>query len=621
MTLTHNKTSIWFYLIILLLIVTTFYGARRLATDPFWVDEVIAIERAGAVWYDTSSTLSDVWNRTVTVSDQVPGYYILLALWAKVVGLTPFALRALSLFCGVITIATTYQLGKRLHSEVAGFAAALALISSAFYVLFLHQARTYALLLCLIALLLWCYWLIVHGKVRWWNQAGLVICAAGMLYCYYLSIVVLAALCLYHLLFVPKKREWWRVVVLMILAAILFLPWLSNSMSILEDSNRNAMRTIHTIPALDGIVRIGSAFSNQNNAALVFLLLFAAIQLRLKSLRYVWFLGVTILAVLIILNQPLGVLVNVRYALLLWLPLALLVGFGVERLVKFGVPSAAVLGVLFITGLASISNPRLIAEYELPIRYLPWDTLTDITRQYEQEGDTLVFLTLIEGDDWEGGHEDWVMPYFYYNSPIDPVFIEDVRTLPDASLLAEGEQVTQNAERVWLSYAPKLRSWRMGMFEAMLAENGFARCGNFADNDTLYLDLYAHPNAVNTREAYRFGDEAENAVAQLTPLQAVPQVVDATLPLIHAWTLSENLPRNTYSLAVHILDTNDTVVAQADYGLPAEPFACAMTQIPVQDLAVGDYRVRSFVYAWQDGSRLPLVDGDEAVILGTFAVR
>lgn len=624
MKLHCQEKNICLCLAAILLLIATWFGARSLNADPYWVDEVIAVQRAGTVWYDRAASIMDTLDRTAKTSDQVPGYYVLLALWSNIMGTTPFAGRLLSLFFGLITIAGVYQIGKRLSNELGGFASALSLVSSAFYVLFLHEMRMYSLLLCLIVFMMWFYWLIIHGKITWWTQMGLVLTTAGMMYSYYLSIVIIVSVCFYHLIFVTKNREWWRVVILMGLAGILFLPWMLTSFSVFQDTDRNAIRYIHKAESVESIIRIGSAFSNKNNAALVFLLLFA-LQWWRSANRFVVFILVLSLTLMVILNEwQWGVFVNLRYSLMLWIPLTLVVGLGIERLVRFGIHPAVILGVIFASGVFSVYNQELTDEYDLPIRYLPWDTLTNITQNYEQDGDTLVFLALIEGDDWEGVHEERVMPHYFYGSPIETVFIEDVRNLPDAAFLREGEQVTQDAGRVWLSYAPKLRSWRTAMFQDMLTENGFTLCGNFADSQNLYLDLYAHPNAVDFRESFQFGD-GNSGMAQLTPLEPNPHIVDDTLVLIHAWTLNDSLPRYVYSLAVHVIDDNGNIVAQGDYALPESPFACQVVQIPVNNLASGHYRVRSFVYAWEDNSRMPLVSDDgfenTEIILGEFTIN
>lgn len=619
--LTSPKNNVLAFLpIIFILLVTTWLVAAHLNADPYWVDEVISVQRSGLAWYVPSSSPIDIWNRTAEISDQVPGYYILLGLWGNTVGNTPFTLRGMSLFFGLISIATAYQLGKSLQNELTGLAAALVLSSSAFYILFLHEMRTYALLICLSLLLLWFYWLIIHGKIRWWTQAGLIICTAGLMYSYYLSIVIIASVCLYHLLFVKKNREWWRVVILMGIAGLLFLPWLLTSFSVFDDSHRNTIRQIHSTDNVDMLIRVAAAFSNKNNALLALLLLFT-LRPRLESHRFVGFMFIVSLALMIALNPLLGVFVNLRYTLLIWVSLTLLVGLGIERMIRLGVPAILILGLIFVNGLVSNLDSSLEAEYDLPIRYLPWDTLREEMQDYEVEGDTMAFLVSIEGNDWEGVHEERVMPHYFYGSVVNPVYIEDVRNLPDEPFLQEVEEVSQSSERIWFSYAPKLRSWRTGMFQDTLLENNFKLCGTISNTETLYLDLYAHRRATRNKAHFLFGEDTQTA--QLTPLQPIPEIVDDTLYLAHGWTLSDALPRQTYSLAVHIYDEAGNFMIEVDYGLPESSFDCVLTAIPVQELGAGQYTINSFVYAWEDETRLAIISDDvrDSVTLGEFRVE
>lgn len=625
MTIFVKNSKITLLPILFILLVTTWLGMAQLNANSYWVDEVISVQRSGLAWYLPISSLADVWNRTAQVSDQVPGYYILLAIWGKLVGNTPFTLRAMSLFFGLISIAAAYQLGKILKNKLAGIAAALVLSSNAFYMLFLHEIRTYALLICLSLLLLWFYWLIIHGKRSWWSQTGLVLCTTGLMYSYYLSIIIIAAVCFYHLLFVKKNREWWRVVILMGIAGLLFLPWLLTSFSIFGDTTRNAIRQDHSATDISMLIQIASAFSNKNNAFLAFLLLFA-FRLHLESNRFAGFIFIVSLALMIFLNTLFGISVNLRYSLLIWVPLTVLVGLGIERIVKLGVPALIILGIIFGNGLVSNLDSSLADEYDLPIRYLPWDILRATMKDYEVLGDTMTFLVLIEGNDWQGVHKERVMPHYFYGSVVNPVFIADVRNLPDNAFLQEVKNITQTSDRIWFSYAPKLRSWRTGMFQDTLAEDGFKLCGNLSDTQTLYLDLYAHPRATKGKGHFLFGDSETGATAKLTPLQPIPQLVNDSLYLAHAWNLSDALPRQKYSLALHIYDDLGNLVTQADYGLPTDSFDCVSTQIPVNELQSGNYHINAFVYAWQDGTKLPILSAadakeDAAISLGEFTVE
>lgn len=618
----HSQDSIiWQVAIVILLLIVTAITLPRLDADPYWVDEVISAQRSGQTDYDPDSSVRAIWQRTAQISDQVPGYYIILGLWSNIAGKSPFAGRILSLFFGLITIATVYQLGRCFTNRLTGFAASLALVSSAFYMLFLHEMRTYSLLLCLIILLLWFYWLITQGYIRWWVQVGLILSVALMLYSYYLSIVVIASVCLYHLLFVKKDREWWRIVILMGTAGALFIPWMLTAFSVFDDEGRNFLRQAFASDNSEMLVAIGAAFSNKNTALLGLIFLFA-LRLRQDFARYTWFVFLTSLTLMIILNTQFGVFVNLRYSLLLWIPMALLVGIGVQHIAQRGVPAPIILTVIFGVGIISIFDSDLTDEYDLPIRYLPWDTLTEVVNEYQQAGDKLAFLVTIEGNDWAGVHEERVMPHYFHGSLVEPIFLEDVRNLPDADFLIEGQTFVQGADRVWLSYPPRLRSWRTGLFADMLREENYQLCGNFVDTDELYLDLYAHPNAVNTGETYHFGDN--NAQGHLTPLQVIPDTVNnGSLQLIHAWTLDDDFARDTYSLAVHIVNSAGDLVVQADYGLPTESFDCVATMINLSQIGQGEYEVRSFVYAWQDGTPLAIV-GDtlssDYISLGHFII-
>lgn len=615
-----NSALNWRWMTVLVMLLASLYGAYRLDADPLWVDEVISMQRAGHVSYVDSTSPVAVWQRTALISDQVPGYYIVLALWGNLVGKTPFALRSLSLLFGVLSVALVYQIGNSLQNSLAGFGSALILASSAFYMLFLHEMRTYAFLVCLIALFIWCYWLITHGHRYLWVHIGLVLSATAMMYSYYLSIVIIVTICAYHLLFAPKNKEWFRVVGLMACAGILFLPWFITAFSVFDDSIRNDMRTIHTIDFSSAIATLGSAFSNQNTIMLVFLALMAT-QLRRESIRFAWFLCISCLILMIALNEPFGVFVNLRYTLIIWIPLAILTGLGLQRLVHLGVPASLVLGLIFVSGLLSNFSDALEAQYDLPIRYLPWDTLIETLSPYEREGDTMTFIASIEGNDWEGVHEERVMPHYFYDSVVDPIFVEDVRNLSDTSFLEDASQATQNSERIWLSYDPSLRSWRTGLFEDRLRENGFNFCGNFVNTNELYLDLYAHPNAVTNSDTVTFA--FEDTQAELGLISTVPSNPDGVLYLTHTWTLDDNFPHSAYSLAVHVVDAQGNLVIQADYGLPTDAFDCVQVALALDELPVGDYQIHGFVYQWQDGTRLPRTEptnSDDYIILGEFVI-
>ncbi len=75
-----------------------------------------------------------------------PGYYLVLKAWHTLTGDSEFALRALSAFAGLLTVACVYALGKRLFSPGVGLIAAGLLAINSFNVYYSQEARMYAVL-------------------------------------------------------------------------------------------------------------------------------------------------------------------------------------------------------------------------------------------------------------------------------------------------------------------------------------------------------------------------------------------------------------------------------------------------------------------------------------------
>ncbi|MBZ0299771.1 MAG: glycosyltransferase family 39 protein, partial [Anaerolineae bacterium] len=75
-----------------------------------------------------------------------PGYYWLLHGWRLLTGDSEFALRSLSAFASLLTVALTFTLGRRLYGAVAGIAAGLFVALNTFQIYFAQEARMYALL-------------------------------------------------------------------------------------------------------------------------------------------------------------------------------------------------------------------------------------------------------------------------------------------------------------------------------------------------------------------------------------------------------------------------------------------------------------------------------------------
>ncbi|MBN1890011.1 MAG: glycosyltransferase family 39 protein [Thermoflexales bacterium] len=129
---------------LLILIVAAGLRFYRLDAQSLWNDE------------GNSARLSERTLQSITVgtaSDiHPPLYYYVLHFWRALFGHSEFALRALSVACGVILVVLVYLLGVQLFDEPAALAAALIAAVNPFQIYYSQEARMYAMLALLAAL-------------------------------------------------------------------------------------------------------------------------------------------------------------------------------------------------------------------------------------------------------------------------------------------------------------------------------------------------------------------------------------------------------------------------------------------------------------------------------------
>jgi 4-amino-4-deoxy-L-arabinose transferase-like glycosyltransferase len=111
---------------------------HHLGTQSLWNDEGNAYVQATRNFADIASNAA----RDI----HPPGYYWLLALWHDLTGSSEVALRSLSTFASILSVAFTFALGKKLFNPAAGLAAALIVALNSFSIYYAQEARMYALL-------------------------------------------------------------------------------------------------------------------------------------------------------------------------------------------------------------------------------------------------------------------------------------------------------------------------------------------------------------------------------------------------------------------------------------------------------------------------------------------
>jgi 4-amino-4-deoxy-L-arabinose transferase-like glycosyltransferase len=210
------------------LLLVFFLRCYRLDAQSFWNDEGnsarIAERTPGLI---VEGAAGDI---------HPPGYYLLLHYWRALFGQSEFALRALSVVAGLVTVVFTYLPGRHLFNEATGLMAAFLGAMSPFAIYYSQEARMYALLAALSAASTYLLLRLIQkpGFFRkTWFLAYVLTSAAGLYTQYAFPFVLLVHNTVFGLWWLTVARRSaarWRWLVLwagaQALIVVLYLPWL-----------------------------------------------------------------------------------------------------------------------------------------------------------------------------------------------------------------------------------------------------------------------------------------------------------------------------------------------------------------------------------------------------------
>ncbi len=135
----------------LVMILLIAFGLRLhdIGGQSLWHDE-------GNTYVQTTRTFADI-AENASRDIHPPLYYWLIAVWTRFLGDSEAGLRSLSLFAGIITVAVTYALGKRLFGMIPAVLAMSFISLNTFSIYYAQEARMYALLAMIGAGSMWAF--------------------------------------------------------------------------------------------------------------------------------------------------------------------------------------------------------------------------------------------------------------------------------------------------------------------------------------------------------------------------------------------------------------------------------------------------------------------------------
>jgi hypothetical protein len=316
------------YLILTLSLLAAFLVSTiHLQADSFWNDE------AWTAWAVRSPYLADTLAR-VRADVHPPLYFLILYGWVRAAGESVYAIRLLSVFFGMIGLAATYAVARRLFDARTGVYGLL-LGASSFFVYYTREARMYTLLLALASLSTWAY-------LAWRDQPTLrrtllyALSMAALLYTHYAG----ALIAITHLIHlgVVRPRGWKRAAWLQLplpygAAAILYLPWLPIFLSQMK-ANPNGPLAIPVKTDWAAVAALVLILTSGSWALIAAPLVLALPRLRRDAgkilLLLLWLLLTP--AALLALNAWVAPVYQVRYSIAMLPAGALLLAWGLRHI-------------------------------------------------------------------------------------------------------------------------------------------------------------------------------------------------------------------------------------------------------------------------------------------------
>ncbi|HEY89178.1 MAG TPA: glycosyltransferase family 39 protein [Thermoflexia bacterium] len=188
----------------LLLLLGLAFGVRVVSLDAqgLWRDEVDALNFATAPWAEMVARFTQPgWNG--------PLYFLLLRGWIALTGRTAFAMRYLSLLWGVLGVALSYPLGKRLVGRRAACWATLLASYSPYLVWYAQEIKMYTWVPALVLLALYALERACE-RPRWGWWLLVLITTSCAFYSHILAALLIPIEVLWFLLRPRRHRRAWR---------------------------------------------------------------------------------------------------------------------------------------------------------------------------------------------------------------------------------------------------------------------------------------------------------------------------------------------------------------------------------------------------------------------------
>ena len=477
-----------------LVIFIAFAAASLLLDDfPIYVDGLFSLATAG--YDDPVADPTLVLERLVVKSQQhVPGYFLTLFVWGNLLEWSPLAMRLLSVFFGILSLALMYRLGRSLMGKQAGLIALVMLASLAFYNIWYLPIRMYTMFVAAELLLLWLYFRAIRCQRSSLIQLALLcIATVVFLYTHIFSLATIFGIGIYHLLFVPKSRKWFYISAAFLAAALVLLPWLGVMFQGTEYAVGRAGEAINALGTSELLVAL---ISLGTNASVLFLLLLLLAAVRAgrgdKVAIALWVIFLATIGFYLAVNALTGVIDywRSRYALIVFPLMILMMVKGLTVIARWKLFALCIVIFWLASGMLyhrRVNPAQFVRSYDtIPIHQIERNLRSELGA-----GDLLTGwspgLNLYFESVVYGGIADY---YFAdHNIEVAIEHLEALKNMDDQQIIDLITTKLTGKNRVWLTYELDSVDRYLELWNEALNQR-FERCRSDESIINVRMELY-----------------------------------------------------------------------------------------------------------------------------------
>lgn len=593
-----------------ILLVFALLGIRGVDLFPPRTDEFISMYNVGWIVGGPYSPIDALQSLAANSPDHTPLYFLLLNIWGHLVGADIATGRLLSVFAGLLSAAMIYRLTRDFVSPMAAVFAAIILASNTFFNFYLVYLRMYPLLVLNTALVCWLYLRIVGTRKTPGRQEYVALAAAcyALVNTHAISVLLLIALGIYHVLHVRRDRRWLIVSLAIALALLLLSPWavILLSAGLSQTFSSAAPTADNTREVFDSWLSIGFNGSVSMLIVTIAGLALLFLRRRMQQKQLLLLLAYFIIA-LALFTQFVGIIVpgTMRLTitgLALFIPciaISLTQLFLLRRLLGLIALVWVLAGIAYQqsgewTGFLSISG-----RYE---ELIPWHAVSREVARHD------LAETTILGYQFDDFRLNWLSKIDYRQS--DFYFAQhgiEVRSVEDSAGFQEAirfRSITESAQ--WLMYRTMIvGATEAAELEAIMRGAYYETCSwRKLGMDTILIEYRwealdcARPRIASTQRTeyleYEFYGAALSANGE-------------ALLFVDTWTAKDDAPINGLKLSHQLISADWENVAQLDLPLVNEN-RLRQFSIDIADVPAGSYRLMAILYDGDTGERYEWMD-------------